>query len=347
MSQELPPLPDLLERATVVRLPMHVRFRGVTEREAVLLDGPAGWGEFSPFLEYGDAEASRWLACAVEAAWEGPPAPVRDVVPVNATVPAVPAADVEQVMARYDRPGTVKVKVAEAGQTLADDVARVAAVRAAAPAARIRVDANQGWGHDDALVALEALAEFDLEYAEQPVPGIEGLSRLREELHRRGLPVLVAADEAVRKESDPLAVARAGAADLIIVKAQPLGGARRVLRIVQEAGLPAVVSSALETSVGLRIGAALAAALPQLPYACGLGTGSLFDDDVVARPYVARDGALDLADVLPDPDRLAALRVDPERERWWRERLARSHALLAAAPDRGSAPDLGSAADLG
>ena len=310
----------------MVSLPLSVRFRGVNHREALLIDGPAGWGEFSPFLEYGAQESSRWLACAIEAAWDGLPAPVRASVPVNATVPAVAPSDVEQVLARYDGPGTVKVKVAEKGQRLPDDVARVAAVRAALPGARLRIDANQGWDHDQALAALEALEPFGLEYAEQPVPEIEGLARLREELARRGLGIKIAADESVRKESDPLAVARAGAADLIVVKAQPLGGVRNALRIVREAGLPAVVSSALDTSIGLRIGAGLAAALPELPFACGLGTGSLFEVDVASPAYVAVGGELDLRRVVADPELLQLHRASPERERWWRDRTAGAHA---------------------
>lgn len=314
----------------MVSLPLSVRFRGVNHREALLIDGPAGWGEFSPFLEYGAQESSRWLACAIEAAWDGLPAPVRASVPVNATVPAVAPSDVEQVLARYDGPGTVKVKVAEKGQSLPDDVARVAAVRAALPGARLRIDANQGWDHAQALAALEALEPFGLEYAEQPVPEIEGLARLREELARRGLDIKIAADESVRKESDPLAVARAGAADLIVVKAQPLGGVRNALRVVREAGLPAVVSSALDTSIGLRIGAGLAAALPELPFACGLGTGSLFEVDVASPAYVAVGGELDLRPVVADPELLRLHRASPERERWWRDRTAAAYRHLPA-----------------
>jgi O-succinylbenzoate synthase len=337
-SHDLPPLaprrPDaeeIIERLRVVQLPMAVRFRGITTREAALIQGPAGWAEFSPFLEYGPQEASRWLACAVEVGWEGLPAPVRDTVPVNATMPAVGAEDVERVLARYDEdglPGTVKVKVAERGQTLSDDLARVARVRALLPRARIRVDANQGWSHDEALTALTELAEYDLEYAEQPVPGIEGLAVLREALRARGLPLRIAADEAVRKETDPLAVARAGAADLVIVKAQPLGGPRRALAIVEQAGLDAVVSSALDTSVGLRGGAGLAAALPTLPYACGLGTGSLFVDDVAEPAYLAHAGELDLRTVTPDPERLDALAVPAYRRAWWEHRVRDAYAVL-------------------
>lgn len=336
LAPHLPPVEDIVEGLHVVQLPMAVRFRGITTREAALVRGPAGWAEFSPFLEYGPDEASRWLACAVEVGWTGLPEPVRDGVPVNATMPAVDAAAVEagaveEILARYDDdglPGTVKIKVAEKGQIMADDVARVARVRALLPHARIRVDANQGWSHDEALAALEALGQYDLEYAEQPVPGIDGLARLRDALATRGLLVRIAADEAVRKETDPLAVARAGAADLIIVKAQPLGGPRRALAIVEQAGLPAVVSSALDTSVGLRVGAGLAAALPSLPYACGLGTGSLFVSDVVDPPYVARSGALDLRSVTPDPERLDTLAVPAQRRTWWEQRLRAAYEVL-------------------
>ena len=269
---QIPPLDELLAGAHVVSLPMRVKFRGIMERESLLIQGPAGWGEFCPFPEYGDAEASRWLAAAIEAAWQGFPQPLRTAIPVNATVPAVEASRVPEVLARFGRVDAVKVKVAERGQTLEDDAARVEAVRAELPGAAIRVDANGGWDVPAAVRALTRLSAVGLEYAEQPVPDIEGLAEVRSRLRAAGTPVLVAADESVRKEDDPLKVARAGAADLIVVKVAPLGGVRRALDIVAQAGLPAVVSSALDTSVGIRAGLALAAALPELPYACGLGT---------------------------------------------------------------------------
>lgn len=326
-----PAVEELVAAAHVVSLPMRVRFRGITHREILLLEGPAGWAEFSPFLEYGDTESAPWLRCAIEAGWQGFPDAVRGTVPVNATVPAVPASGVESVLASFDAAHTVKVKVAEKGQSLHDDVARVAEVRRLLPGAALRVDANAGWAHEQALEGLEALAGFDLQYAEQPVAGIEGLGRLRAEVIRRGLGVRIAADESVRKETDPLAVARAGAADLIIVKAQPLGGIRRALSLVADAGLPAVVSSALDSSVGIRTGAALAAALPELPYACGLGTVSLFDADVAAHRYEARDGVLDLRRVDADPDLLLRHAAPPARRDWWIERLRRCATLLEAA----------------
>ncbi len=325
---ELPDLEELVNASHVVSLPMRVQFRGVRHREALLFQGPAGWGEFSPFLEYGSSEASSWLRAAIEAAWDGYPRPVRDEVPVNATLPAVGQDQVESILAAYDATHTVKVKVAEKGQDLAQDVARVAEVRRLLPDAAIRIDANAGWNHQEAMAALEALAGFGLQYAEQPVDSIEGLARVREEVARRGLGVLIAADESVRKESDPLAVARAGAADLIIIKAQPLGGVRRALQIVADAGLPAVVSSALDTSIGLRQGAALAAALPELPYACGLATGSLFTSDITTDRFVAVNGALQLRQIVADPELLRDHAVSAERRAWWQARLVECYREL-------------------
>ncbi|WP_190987460.1 o-succinylbenzoate synthase [Pseudarthrobacter sulfonivorans] len=326
----LPSLENLLACAHVVSLPMRVKFRGIMERETLLLRGPVGWAEFCPFPEYEDAEASRWLAAAIEAGWQGFPAPVRSVIPVNATVPAVSAEQVPEVLARFGRVDAVKIKVAERGQTLDDDAARVAAVRAALPDAAIRVDANGGWDVPAAVEALTRLAGVGLEYAEQPVPSIEGLAEVRRRLRDAGTPVLIAADESVRKESDPLRVARAGAADLLVVKVAPLGGVRRALDIVAQAGLPAVVSSALDTSVGIRAGLALAASLPELPYACGLGTVSLFTSDITLDPLVADDGAIRLRDVAADAGLLEQFAASAERRDWWLDRLRRVHAILAA-----------------
>jgi len=326
---QIPPLDELLAGAHVVSLPMRVKFRGIMKRESLLIQGPAGWGEFCPFPEYGDAEASRWLAAAIEAAWQGFPQPLRTAIPVNATVPAVEASRVPEVLARFGRVDAVKVKVAERGQTLEDDAARLEAVRAELPGAAIRVDANGGWDVPAAVRALTRLSAVGLEYAEQPVPDIGGLAEVRSRLRAAGTPVLVAADESVRKEDDPLKVARAGAADLIVVKVAPLGGVRRALDIVAQAGLPAVVSSALDTSVGIRAGLALAAALPELPYACGLGTVSLFESDITREPLTADDGAITLREAAADPGLLEQYAATPERRDWWLARLRRVHALLA------------------
>ncbi|MER2135143.1 MAG: o-succinylbenzoate synthase [Arthrobacter sp.] len=325
-----PSLNELQENAHVVSLPMRVKFRGILRREALVFRGPSGWGEFSPFPEYGDTEAAPWLAAGIEAAWQGYPEPVRTSVPVNGTVPAVGVEQVETVLARFGDVPAVKVKVAERGQSVAEDLARVAEVRRLLPNAGIRVDANGGWDVATAVGALESLAEAGLEYAEQPVPDIPGLRAVRGELGRRGIPVLVAADESVRKETDPLLVAREDAADLIVVKAAPLGGVRRALEVVAAAGLPAVVSSALDTSVGIRTGVALAASLPELPYACGLGTLSLMEGDVTGEPLLPDGGALAVREVPVSTELLERYAAAPERRQWWLDRLARVHKQLLA-----------------
>ncbi|SFS15392.1 O-succinylbenzoate synthase [Microbacterium sp. cf046] len=327
-AASLPPLAELLATARVVSIPLVTRFRGIDLREAVLLEGPEGWTEFSPFLEYDDAEASAWLAAAIDFGWSPLPAPHRDAIPVNATVPAVAAASVAAVLARFDGCRTAKVKVAEAGQRLQDDVERVRAVREAmGPEGRIRVDANGAWNLDEAEHAIHAMAEFDLEYIEQPCASVDELAELRRRVNYLGIPI--AADESVRKADDPIAVARAGAADLIVVKAQPLGGVRRALEIVAETGLPAVASSALETSVGLAMGVALAAALPQLDYDCGLGTASLLAADVVEPSLTPRGGMLPVGRVTPDSTLVDAHAASEDRREWWYARIARCHSELA------------------
>lgn len=327
MNTELPAVEDIRSTAHILTLPMRVKFRGIMEREVLIFAGPAGWGEFGPFPEYDDVEAAAWLRSGLEAAWHGFPDPVRSRIPVNATVPAVGRKRVAEILARFDAVSAVKVKVAERGQSVAEDVARVAEVRRLLPSVGIRVDANGGWDYDTAVDALSRLAESGLEYAEQPVPDIPGLRRVRDELRRRGLPVLIAADESVRKETDPLLVAREDAADLIVVKAAPLGGVRRALEVVGQAGLPAVVSSALDTSVGIRAGIALAAALPELPYACGLGTLALMDGDVAQFPLVPDRGYVPVRDIEVSAELLERYAAPPERARWWLERLERVYAL--------------------
>ncbi|MFK3676552.1 o-succinylbenzoate synthase [Microbacterium sp. NPDC090218] len=324
----IPPLADLLDSARVVALPMHSRFRGVDVREALLFEGPEGWAEFSPFVEYEDAEAATWLAGAIDFAWREQPTPVRERIGVNATVPAIEAGRAAELLSRFAGCRTAKVKVAEPGQTLADDVARVRAVREVmGPEGRIRVDANGAWNVDEAEHAVHALCEYDLEYVEQPCATVPELADLRKRVKYMGIPV--AADESVRKSTDPLAVARAGAADLLVIKAQPLGGITHALQIVTAAGLPVVVSSALDTAIGLSQGAALAAALPTLDYDCGLGTASLFLDDVAdLRPV---EGSIPAGRVTPYGEALTRLAASDERREWWLARLARCHYELSAA----------------
>ena len=323
-----PTVTDLLATAHVVSLPLTSRFRGIDVREAMLIEGPEGWTEFSPFTEYGDAEASAWLAAAIDFGWNPTPPALRDTIRVNATMPAVTADEVPAVLARFPGCRTVKIKVAEPGQSLADDTARVAAVRAALGAeGRIRVDANGGWNMDEAEHAIHAFAEFDLEYVEQPCATVDELAQVRRRVKYMGIPI--AADESVRKAEDPLAVARAGAADILVVKAQPLGGISKALALIAEAGLPVVVSSALDTSVGISMGLHLAAAIPELEFDCGLATAALLAADVTDAPLTPRDGELPVRRVVPTAELLARHAATQDRTLWWRARLERCHALLA------------------
>ncbi|WP_366909308.1 o-succinylbenzoate synthase [Nesterenkonia sp.] len=338
--QPVPEVDEILSTAEAVALPMRTRFRGQTVREAVIFQGPAGWAEFAPFSEYGPDESAQWLASGIQAAFQGLGAPLRTAVPVNATIPAVSPSRVEAVLARYgEAVPAVKIKVAEPGQSRQDDVDRVAEVRRLLPRAALRVDANGGWSIPEAVAALGDITQAagGLEYAEQPVAGVEPLARLREQLATAGLEVPIAADEAVRKAEDPLRVAQLGAANLIVVKAPPLGGVDRALDLVRQAGLPAVVSSALDTSVGLTAGLALAARLPQLPFACGLGTVTLFDGELVDEPLVPVSGTLDvptqsgqICAPAPVPELMQRHRITGPRRRWWFDRVRAAHQVLAS-----------------
>ncbi|MFL6141923.1 MAG: o-succinylbenzoate synthase [Labedaea sp.] len=304
-------------------IPLTTRFRGITEREGVLLEGPAGWGEFCPFTEYDDREALPWLATALEAARTGWPAPVRERIPVNCTVPAIGPERAHDLVAGSGC-ATAKVKVADHPESLAEDLARLEAVRAAlGPAGAVRCDANGGWDAATAVAVIPVLdrAAGGLEYVEQPCPSLDELASVR-----RKVSVRIAADESIRRAEDPLRVALAGAADLAVIKCAPLGGVRRALHIAEAVGLPCVVSSALETSVGLAAGLALAGALPELDFACGLGTRALLAGDVVGAALVARDGYLPVPRTppVPDPGLLDRFAItDPGRAAWWHARLER------------------------
>jgi len=291
-------------------IPMTTKFRGITVREGALIHGPAGWGEFSPFAEYGPRESARWLASALESAGllgaPGWPAPVRDQIPVNVTVPATDPEHARRIVAA-SQCRTAKVKVAERGQAESEDIARVEAVRdALGPDGRIRVDANGGWDVGQATRSLRQLDRFGLEYAEQPCATLAEMAELRKRVN-----IPLAADESIRKAEDPLRVRAAGAADIVVLKVQPLGGVRAALQVAQAAGLPVVVSSAIDTSVGLAAGIALAAALPELPYACGLATMSLLTGDVTADPLIESGGELPVRRPAIDEAELARWEIDP------------------------------------
>ncbi len=311
----------------VYAIALHHRFRGITVREGMLLRGASGWGEWSPFLEYEPAVAEPWLRCAEEAAAGDWPAPVRDEVPVNVTVPAV-RPELAHKIVLDSGCGTAKVKVAEPGQALGEDEARVEAVRDALGAAgRVRVDANGAWSVDDARSAIRALdrAAAGLEYVEQPCASVEELAAVR-----RSVDVPIAADESIRRAADPYRVRDLDAADVAVLKVQPLGGVRSCLRIAEDIGLPVVVSSALETSVGIAAGLALAGALPELPYACGLATVGLLTADVVGEPLRPLGGVLPVSAPAVDPHAVELLGATPDRVAHWEARLAEVRAVRAS-----------------
>jgi O-succinylbenzoate synthase len=317
----------------VVALPMTTRFRGITVREAALLHGEGGWGEFAPFLDYSPAEAAPWLAAAYEAATAAPPPALRDAIPVNVTVPAVDPEAAAAIVRAGAGCKTAKVKVAERGQSLDEDVARVASVFAAlGPGGVVRVDANGAWSVDEAVAAIAALeAVGPLEYVEQPCRTIDELAAVRRQV---GAPI--AADESIRRAEDPMRVAVAGAADIAVIKVAPLGGMRRALQVAEACGLPCVVSSAVDTSVGLAAGIALAAALPELPHACGLATGKLLGADIVVDRLLPIDGMVPTRPVEPDPALLAEHAAPPDRRAWWLNHIAATAEHVTA--DQVSAP---------
>lgn len=304
----------------VFSIPLTTRFRGIDVREGALLKGDAGWGEFSPFLEY-DADTARpWLAAAREAADDGWPEPLRSEVPVNVTVPACDAERAHAIVLASSGCRTAKVKVAERGQLLAHDEARLEAVRdALGPDGLIRIDANAGWSVDEAVALIPWLdrAAGGLEYVEQPVAAVEDLA-----LVRRKVDVPIAADESIRRAEDPYRVRDLEAADIAVLKVQPLGGVRACLRIAEDIGLPVVVSSALETSVGIAAGVALAAALPELPHACGLATVQLLAGDVVDEPLLPVDGMLPVRRPEPSPALLGRWSATPDRVEAWMRRIS-------------------------
>lgn len=315
----LPSADEILERAHVVALPMAVKFRGVTTREALLIDGPAGWGEFSPFIEYGPQESAAWLASGIEAAFTGLPE-AHGEVEVNGTIPAV--ADVEPVLARYPGVSTFKIKVAEKGQSLDDDLRRVAAVRQLRPDATLRVDANRGWSVDEAIEAAEKLGE--LEYIEQPCATVEELVEVR---RRTRTPI--AADESIRRAADPYRVAELQAADVAVCKVAPLGGVDKLLQIARDLNLDVTVASALDTAVGMDAG--LVAAKLAGSRAAGLATQRLFVEDV-AEPREITDGRMAVTRTTPDPDRLHGLRAPTARRDWWFERVRACVEVLNQCP---------------
>ena len=311
---------QLLDTLRVIALPMKTKFRGITVREVALIKGPHGWGEFSPFLEYDDAESAPWLASAIEAATTPKPKLYRTSVAINGTIPALnDKKKIEELVNSFPGVETFKVKV---GQNLSEDVARLAMIRVLRPKAKLRVDVNGLWSVEDALRNLYTYYENigPLEYVEQPCATLEELRELKSKIK---IPVKIVGDEVLRKAADPFAIDLTGAIDYLMLKVQPLGGIKRAHALAKHHNLPVVVSSALESAVGINYGLTLAASFETMNFNCGLGTGSLLASDVAHLPIV--DGKIEITEFEPQ---LAGLDVASDRFEWWKNRIMRTAELL-------------------
>jgi O-succinylbenzoate synthase len=304
----------LLETLRVVALPTTTNFRGVTVREVALIHGEYGWGEFSPFLEYDDTESAPWLACAIEAATQPKPQLFRTEVAVNGTIPALNGREeLERVVNSFPGVSTFKVKV---GENLLEDIARINIIRSLRPNATIRIDANGLWSVDQAVSFLQSVG--NIEYIEQPCSTIEELRELKKQVD-----VKIVGDEVLRKAKDPFAINLSGAVDYLMLKVQPLGGIKRAHKLAEHHNLPVVVSSALESAVGINYGLTLAASFEEMKFDCGLGTGSLLAKNVAELPII--DGKIHISDVVPNLD---GLEVGADRYKWWKNRIMRTAELL-------------------
>ena len=311
---------SLLESMRVIALPTKTNFRGITVREVALFQGEYGWGEFSPFLEYDYQECAPWLMCAIEAATKPRPQLYRNSVRVNGTIPATNDKSViKSLVDTYQGVKTFKVKV---GDNLGEDIVRLAQIRSLGRDIKIRIDVNGLWSVQDALTNLYAFYEEvgPFEYVEQPCATLKELRELKASIH---IPLKIAVDEVLRKAKDPYAIDLSGAADFVMLKVQPLGGIARAHQLAEHHKLPVVVSSALESAVGINYGLQLAASFPEMNFDCGLGTGSLLGADVASLPIVK--GEIEITDVEPD---FNGYEVAPERYEWWKNRVMKTAELL-------------------
>jgi len=311
---------ELLDTLRVIALPMKTNFRGINVREIALFKGNYGWGEFSPFLEYDDVESSHWLASAIEAATQPRPQLFRSSVAVNGTIPATNDKKVmDDLIASYPGVKTYKVKV---GNNLSEDIIRLARIRSLGRTVNIRIDVNGLWSVDQALTNLYAFYENvgPFEYVEQPCATLDELRELKSKIH---IPLKIAVDEVIRKSADPFALDLQGAADIVMLKVQPLGGIKRAHAIADHHKLPVVVSSALESAVGINYGLTLAASFEEMSFDCGLATGSLLAQDVADLPTT--NGMMKISEFEPQLD---GLDVAPDRFEWWKNRIMRTAELL-------------------
>ena len=316
--------------ARVVSIPLRTRFRGMTERELLVFEGPNGWSEWAAFPEYADEEASLWLEAALEWGYGTVPKPKRTEVRVNAILPAINGEEIAKLLSRAGKFETVKIKVSESGQQMTDDISRIQEVNNLYPEAKLRLDANGGFQIPEALELIEKLSALGikLEYFEQPVKTIAELAELRLEISKRGLETLVAADESVRKSSDPLAVETAAAADILVLKSAPLGGIAKALEVAASSKLPIVPSSAMQSSIGLAAELHFAASLDELVFDAGLGTLNLFAGDLVRNPLRPENGVLEVRREDLNTSALEIFNAEDHRYDWWIERLERCGRLI-------------------
>ena len=312
-------LEEALASLRVLALPMRTTFRSLNIRETALFKGECGWGEFAPFVEYSDQESLPWLESSIEAADKALSPALREFIPINATVPASnDEAEIEQILSWYPGVDTVKIKV---GTGIQEDLVRIAVVRKHLPKAKIRIDVNGSWSVKEALLNVNAIYEVTgdlLEYVEQPVNSLDELKQLKEGMW---VDLKIAGDEVLRKAKDPFAISLDGAIDILMLKVSPLGGIKRAMDLASHHKLPVVISSALESAVGISYGLALAARVPNLDYACGLGTSALFNQDVSDIPIA--NGAIKTASYPIDLDRVERYELKGERLEWWRNRISR------------------------
>ncbi|MFT4148294.1 MAG: o-succinylbenzoate synthase [Micrococcaceae bacterium] len=316
------PLSEIMETLHIVSLKLEVPFRNITTREIALWEGPSGWAEFPPFLEYTPTQCVPWFQSALEAS-HGPLFKAEhDFIPVNGTIPAISATEVPDVIKLFPGVKAFKIKVAQRGQTLHDDLARIRAVERAVPEAAIRLDANGGWNYDEANFAIDKLTPFNIEYLEQPVSSLAELQQLT-----RTSAIPLAADESIRLADDAKKVIAENVADVLILKVAPLGGVQKVKELAQTTDKKIVISSALESSIGMHRGALAAASIcPEIP--CGLGTVALLKHDICNQPLLADEGYISTTARTPDPVLLTKFSASPQRRNWWKQRIEAVHAII-------------------
>lgn len=336
MAQEIPSVDDLIDNAHVVSIPLKQEFRGLSNRETMIFEGDNGPAEWAAFTEYDDLEAAWWLASAIEQgfATDLPPIPghIKNIR-INGIIPAVDVSGLQALTKKFQGVNSIKVKVAEPGQTTIDDLARISKIRElVGPDVALRLDANGAWEVAEAERNLFMFQGFGIDYVEQPVKTLDEMAKLRKRL--TGTGIRIAADESLRKGGSIHDIINADAANVVIVKVSPLGGISRCLEIAREAqsvDIGVVVSSGLETSVGIAHAARLQAVLAGTYNAnedAGLGTLTLFQGDVVTQPLTHVGGAIPVTPPVLDPRKLKRYKADEERTKWWQERLRRVYDRL-------------------